>query len=198
MTTSTVTIGSDTFDIIGSSAGFATYANGSLAFGDTHTNASTTNRSRALVQATRLFDRQRWQGTATGSLSWPREGVTDEDGEEVSSASVPARIVDGVYELALAGLADGSVFAGASAGSSLSSFSASGVSMSWFAARPGHRFPSTVMELIGWALEGAGGSSTDLAGSIGPGAYASGTDGESQFDNDAENDDDDTYSRTGP
>ena len=181
----TVTIGSDTFEVYGSSAGLATYANGSWTWAATYTAASADNRARALVEATRLLNAQTWDGTLTTAgqaLAWPRDGVTGIPpglDEAPTDGTTPDCIVTACYELALAMLANVSVVAGTSVASNVQSVTAGPVSVTFAYPKSGGRFPDRVMELVGWALGGA--SSSD----IGPlGMYATGTDGCSQFDDD--------------
>lgn len=185
-----VTIGGDTFEVYGSAAGLATYANGSTLWYATHAAASADARARALVEATRLLDRQRWQGAKVSdgqALAWPRSGVTV-DGAAVSEASVPDAIVWAAYELALAILAKPTVIAGTSTGSNVQSVGAGPTAVTFFAPTPGARFPDRVQELIGGYLYGADGAATLAPG----GLYATGTDGCSQFDGA------DAYGLTGP
>ena len=190
----TVTIGSDTFDVYGSSAGLATYANGSWLWSATYTAAvavSANGPLRALVEATRLLNRQAWDGDLTSSsqaLAWPRDGVTatPASGIAVTDGVTPDEIVQGAYELTLAMLAKPSVVASTNTSSNIASVGAGAASVSFFSPVAGGRFPDRVMELLSWAF-GAD-DSVLLAG----GAYATGTDGCSQFDAA------DTYSRTGP
>ncbi len=191
----TVTIGSDTFEVYGSSAGLATYANGSWLWSATYTAAVATSASgplRALVEATRLLDRQAWDGDKTSSgqaLAWPRDGVTatTPSGGEVTDGVTPDEIVAAAYELALAMLAKPAVVAGTSTASNVQQAGAGSASVTFFSPTAGGRFPDRVMELVGWAF--AGSSSGDI---VAMGSYASGTDGCSQFDTC------DTYALTGP
>lgn len=185
-----VTIGADTFACYGTAAGLATYANGSALWYATHAAATADARGRALVEATRLLDRQRWQGSKVSdgqALAWPRTGVTV-DGAAVSDADVPDAITAAAYELALAILAKPTVVAGTSTGSNVQSVGAGPTSVTFFSPTVGGRFPDRVQELIGGYLYGA-----DATASIAPGGlYATGTDGCSQFDRA------DAYGLTGP
>lgn len=196
----TVTIGADTFEVYGSSAGLATYANGSWLWSATYDAAVATSANgpkRALVEATRLLNLQPWAGDKTSSsqaLAWPRDGVTatTPSGAEVTDGVTPDDIVSAAYELALAMLAKPAVVAGTGTGSNVQSVGAGPASVTFFSPTPGARFPDRVMELVGWAFSGASGDDT-----IAPlGSYASGTDGCSQFDTGS--DSDDSYSLTGP
>lgn len=184
----TVTIGGDTFDVYGSSAGLASYANGSLTWAATYTAASADNRSRALVEATRILNAQAWQGTKTSDgqpLAWPRDGLTVKppSGVAVTDGVTPDEIVTGAYELALAILADTSIAAGTGASSNVQSVTAKGTGATFFSPVKGGRapeLPGRVNQWVRWAL---GGTASDLAPG---GAYTSGTDGCSQFDIDDE------------
>ena len=187
----TVTIGADTFDVYGSSAGLATYANGSATWYATYAAATADGLKRALVEATRLINRQRWDGTLTSdsqALAWPRDGVTatPASGIAVTDGVTPDEIVQAAYELALAMLAKPAVVSGSSAGSNVQSVGAGPTSVTFFSPTIGGRFPDRVMELLSWAY---GSDSSEL---LAAGSYASGTDGCSQFD------DADAYTRTGP
>ena len=182
----TVTIAGTSYTIYGTKTGAgscAEYAAGSLVFAATWSAATADNQSRALVEASRLLDRQRWQGDkadAGQALAWPRTGVTV-DGAEVGSASIPADLVTAAYELALAALADPSVLAETSTGKNVSSVSASGVGVSFFAPTAGSRFPSRVMELLGPYFGGAT-DDTGVGGFGLAGSYASGVTYDSAFD----------------
>ena len=65
-----------------------------------------TERSRALRRATQYIDnryRMRWHGTKATSgqaLTWPRSGMTDEDGNLISSSSLPQGLLDATCEAA--------------------------------------------------------------------------------------------------
>lgn len=181
----TVTIGSDTFEVYGSSAGLATYANGSWTWQATYAAAVATSANgplRALVEATRLLDRQAWDGTKTSdsqALAWPRDGVTGIPpgaSEAPDDGTTPDSIVVAAYELALAMLAKPGVVAGTSTTSNVQSVGAGPASVTFFSPTVGGRFPDRVMELVGWAFGGTSGDIVPL------GSYASGTDGCSQFD----------------
>lgn len=179
----TVTIGADTFDVYGTTAGLATYANGSFTWSATYSAATSDNAKRAHVEATKLLDRQTWDGTLTAdgqALAWPRDSVTGTppgQDEAPDDGTTPDAIVAACYELALAILASVSVVAGTSTASNVQSVQAGPTSVSFFYPKKGGRFPDRVMELIGWALGSSASSSIPPMG-----LYVSGDDGESQFD----------------
>lgn len=104
----TVTIGADTYTIYGTEAGAATYFRARLG-ADSWNNASSTDKKRGLVSATRWVDTGKWQGLPTSSvqpLAFPRTGLTDCDGVALSDATVPAEVDQACYELALDLLGD--------------------------------------------------------------------------------------------
>lgn len=156
-----------------------------------YTTADGTNQKKALVTATRMLDRAPWQGQKTSpaqALQWPRTGVVDKYGNEVDSAAVPADIIYGCYELALAILEDEVTQTQKNTGTNVRRQKnidkvadlMQEVETEYF--RPtdllAGRFPTIVQELVGQYMSGAGSS---IAG-----AFASGTDVESQFDDEDE------------
>jgi hypothetical protein len=176
-----VTIGVNTYDTYGDAAGLGVYAGGSFAFFATYTAASVDNRARALVEATRIIERQLWAGAKVSdgqALQWPRTGVTYADGSEVSSASIPDEVVEAAYELALAGLADVSLFTGTSTEKQTKKLEAKGTSIEYFSPRAGDRWPGRVAELLAQFL-----ASTASSGTPSGDSYVSdGVDCGSRFD----------------
>lgn len=174
----------------GTSAGFAN-AYCAVSDGDTYfasrlgadawTDASTDEKKQALVSATRMIDRQRWAGTSTSgtfpysTLAWPRSGVTDKYGDSVSATGLPADIITGTEELALALLEDESAQDTASAGTNTKRVKAGQVEVEFFKPTLGQlgRFPLIVQELLGQFLAGANSSSAGVV---------SGDDRQSYFD----------------
>lgn len=100
-----------------------TYFNASLNVAG-WTAASFGDRQKALVNATRIFEKQRWQGTMTDPttpqpLAWPRTGVPACDGVVIAPNVIPSKLIFGAYELAAAILADAQVQTAASTGSNV-------------------------------------------------------------------------------
>ena len=160
----TVTISAVTYTVYGDATGLSEYAGGSFTWSATYTAASVTQRAQALVEATRLLDRQRWDGDKTSSaqaLAWPRDSVTatPASGVAVTDGVTPDEIVTGAYELALAMLAKPAVVAGGATGSTVQTATAGNASVTFFSPTLGGRFPDRVMELVGWAY---GSTSSDL------------------------------------
>lgn len=113
-----------------------------------------------MVEATRMLNRQRWQGTPTEDypddqdLAWPRDGITG-----VTDGTTPQAILDGFCELVLALYLDASLLSGSGGGAGRvkSISSGKGVGVEFFApvAASAGKFPATVQELIGPYLQGA-------------------------------------------
>lgn len=137
-------------------------------------------KDQALLTATRLFERQCWIGTQTGTMQWPRSGVTDKYGVARSSSTVPQEIVDGQIELAFEISQDTAKETSGGEGTNTKRLKAGSAEIEYFRPTAGvngqgsSRFPTPVMELVGQFMCGATG--TGIAG-----AYASGTDQESSF-----------------
>lgn len=127
--------------------------------------ATEANQNKALVTATRMLDRQRWEGAKTGdpqALQFPRTGLTDRDGNAVSSVTVPADVESATAELALALLTDADVQTTANSGSNVEEVDAKGVSVTFFRTDStiAPRFPAIVDELIAAFLVGGAGFGT--------------------------------------
>lgn len=173
----TVTIGASTYNVYADVATADEYYNGSTDYA-TWAALSTDEKARALVSATRLLDRQRWQGTQTvdgQDLAWPRAGVVDCAGEAVDDSVIPQSVIDASMVLALYDATGSNVQTSATSEDLTKSLAAGSVSISYFRADSANyaRFPLPVMELIGCFLAGFG------ATSPGVGALSYGTDGES-------------------
>lgn len=88
---------------------FASVANGDD-YHDKHlyatdwTGASTANKQKALMMATRLLDETfDWNGqkaSDTQALQWPRLGVTDRGGWAIDGDEIPQDLIDATCELA--------------------------------------------------------------------------------------------------
>lgn len=159
-----VVIGVDTFTAYGEHTGagsLTAFANGSLAYASTFTAATSDNQKRALVEATRIL------------VLMP---FADETHADPTTAGLPQPIIDAAYELALAGLADASIFTTTTTEDKIKRVDAKGVNVEWFGPRDGGRLPGRVAELLAPYLAGTSSSG------VGAGSYAAGVDGESAFD----------------
>lgn len=72
------------------------------------------DRQKALVNAARIFDKQRWKGALTDPttpqpLAWPRTGVADCDGVAIDPNTIPEDVIFASYELAAAILSNAAV-----------------------------------------------------------------------------------------
>lgn len=74
--------------------------------------ASTEDKSRALIMATRRIDQETFEGARVDpdpddqQLAWPRTGVVDQDGRVFDNDEIPDRIKHATFELALVFLGD--------------------------------------------------------------------------------------------
>lgn len=133
-------------------------------------------KEKALITATRMMDRQTWQGAKTSSgqaLEWPRSGVYDKYGNSVDSASVPVAITNATCELAFSLLSDPAVETNSNTSKNIKSVKAGPTGVSYFRPTRGGRFPTIIQELIGQYLGSYGGISAPAV---------TGNDGESSFD----------------
>lgn len=68
------------------------------------TNADSTEKDQALLQATRRLDVEEYDGsknTQGQALKWPRVGAIDDDGYEFATDAIPQIVKDAQCELAL-------------------------------------------------------------------------------------------------
>ena len=135
-------------------------------------------KERGLISATRLIDRQAWQGAKDGddqTLDFPRSGLTC-NGESVTAEESLALAVEASQLLALDLISGSTVETTSSTENLTKRLKADTVEIEYFRAEPSAngRFDKDVMELIGCFLS----SSVPLSGSV-----ATGTDG-TALDND--------------
>ena len=157
----TVTIGADTFEIYGTTAGLASRANGSSTHYAAYTAAVAADAddvARKHVEATRLI-----------------AALAFEDDANADPATATGDVVTACYELALAAVLDPAVLTQVSTASNIKRVAAKGVEVENFAPVAGSRFPARVMALLGPLLAGSTSATTG-------GAYASGTSECSDFD----------------
>ncbi len=133
--------------------------------------ADLTTQAPAAVSASRLIDRQQWQGEKTDPdqiPAFPRTGLYYPDGTAVPSDVVPEQVLDANSELAMDLLSGSTVQTDPSTQQQTRRLKAGSVEIEYFnIPGTGTRFPQTVMELIGFWLGG-------MAGAIG--SEATGTD----------------------
>jgi len=137
-------------------------------------------RNKALLTAFRIIERQVWEGEATGSIAFPRTGLTDCDEVAVSSATVPQLVKDAQAEIAYDLTQDNNLETTGGIGSNVKRARAGSAEVEFFTSTGGAsgtgsaRFQPHIMELIGCFLEGSN------IGGIAP--IAPGTSVESQTD----------------
>lgn len=183
----TITIGTTTYDVYGTTAALKSYMAAKL--GSTNYDAATTTEQKqAHISATRWLDRANWQGqkydlTTPQPLEHPRTGLTDKDGNEVAEDTVHITVEEATYELVEYLLGDPTLTGSPDSGSNIKRAKAGSAEAEFFRPTEGTypRFPTEAHELIRYFLEGASGISAP---------YAPGVDVESQFD------DDDSYGLT--
>jgi hypothetical protein len=170
-----VTIGATEYEVYSSLADADTYFNASIQFVEWDA-FSDDQKSRGLVSATRLIDRQDWQGekteqgSPTQNLEFPRTGLTHCSGTSVGSDESLDIAVEASQMLAF-DLLDGQELETSKSTEDLTKrLKAGSVEIEYFRADldSAARFPTDVMELLGCFL--AGGAA--IAGSI-----STGTDG---------------------
>lgn len=193
----TVVIGTVTYDIYGTHLGAAVlgvlsaeqYFYAALQ-GAPWASANQDTQKKALVTAARMFNRAPWQGTLDSPsqpLAWPRDGVVDASGTPVPDGETPLNIIYGSYELALSLIVDPTVQTTSTTGSNVQrqlnrdkvGDLEQEIETEYF--RPtdktSPRFPTIVQELVGQYLAAA----ATLVG-----IFTSGTDVESEFDDEDE------------
>jgi hypothetical protein len=165
----TVTIGANTYEVYSDVDTADDYFLASTNFTawDAYTDDE---KSRGLVSATRLIDRQVWTGTLTTispstGLKWPRTSVTDCDGDAVDEDAIPDGIIEASQLLAFY-LLEGTITTTSNTTQDRTKrLKADTVEIEYFRLDPdvaGGRFPTDILELIGCFLS----SSTQIAGSI--------------------------------
>lgn len=113
-------------------------------------------KDQLLITATRMIDRQRWQGAKTSeaqALAFPRTGLTDKEGNAVDSGSVPQAVIEAQAELAFALNNDASLETKADTGSNIDQVKAGPVAVSFKRPKSGTRFPVIVHELLSSFLD---------------------------------------------
>lgn len=182
----TVTISAVNYTVYGSLTGATEYLNATSHANAIWAAASSDNRARALVTATRFLDRQRWAGAKAvdgQDLAWPRSGVVYVDGTEVDDSAIPVEVDAACYELAALMLSDAAAAQASGSGSKVQSASAGPASVSFFGPTAPKALPSDIVaQLVGQFLAGGGANiaSSDYLG--GGDVYVGGTSAESQFD----------------
>lgn len=133
------------------------------------------SKDRAILTAFRIFEKQNWQGVPVGGVGttphFPATGLTDCDGNAVSSASVPQEVKDAQAELAFDLTQDSGLETTGGTGSNVKRVQAGSARVTFFNQTGGadgtgsRRFKPQIHELIGCFLEGSAGSPPKATGS---------------------------------
>lgn len=156
----TVSIDGNSYDVYVSLADANIYLAAQISSaGDAWRAATDTVKSRGIVSATRLLDRQSWAGTPVGGThAFPREGLTycNGSGDVVPSNAVPQEVVDATSELAAMLVEDPSIQGSPSTQNGIQSLKAGSVSIAYFRIDPAlfARLPTAIQELLGCWLQG--------------------------------------------
>lgn len=163
-----VTISGQPYEAYASLATADAYLAGSLLATAWRGETDDDQKGRALVEASRLIDRQTWVGsklTDDQSAAWPRTGI-----EGVDDYAVPDEVVAATCELASAFI-DGQtdVLTSATTANNTRRLVAGSVELEYFApnALIATRFPRIVQELLGQFLAGSTLTGIDGATSYG-------------------------------
>jgi hypothetical protein len=89
----TVTIGSQTYFSLATVIEADYWLLASPRYGVKWAASTSDAKGAALVEATRVLTGLSWNGTATGAEVFPRSGLVDKDGREVSSTEIPEEVV---------------------------------------------------------------------------------------------------------
>lgn len=153
---------------IGDSVDYETYA--TLSDADAYMNGGlnaaawaalpTDQRGRLLVEATRIFDAQAWQGTPTNpnqGHAWPRVGLTF-NGEPIPTDELPTNLVYATIELAWYVQTTPSIITSPSVQNTKKRQKAGSVEIEYFREfnQSGQRYPLPVLGLIAQWLSGTG------------------------------------------
>lgn len=161
----TVTIGSDTFDVFGTTAGLAQRANGSSTYYAAYAAAVAADAAdvnRKHVEATRLIALMPF-----------------EDAANAVPATADSAVADACYELVLAAIVTPAVLTQDDTGSNVKRVEAKGVAVEKFAPMAGARFPARVMALLAPLLDSGAAAGGDT---ITGGSFVAGTSACSDFD----------------
>jgi hypothetical protein len=186
----TVVIFGRTLNVYGTFTGANDYLMTSRRFGASWRALSEEDQQGILVDVARNLNLRGWKGEKTSpaqALAWPRTGATDENGDDIASSVTPDQIVEASYVFAgLLALRPGALGQG-SPTPALMSLREGPVSASFYAPGPNPTADAsglpTLAEvdamIVGYLGEAGGASYGDLLAGM-----ASGTDGESSFDDD--------------
>ena len=163
----TVTISGSTFFVFGTLAEANTYMSARIGAED-WLAASTANKSRAMVTATRWINRTPWPGAKTDPAqdgAFPRTGLTCE-GVAVPDDEIPVNVEHASYELALVVLEDAEAQGKSDTGSNIRRVMAGQVQVEFFRGTSGKApvFPSIPLALLRCYMGGSFSSTMEAYG----------------------------------
>lgn len=174
---STVSISGVTYNVYGTETEIKNHLAGRLNT-TAYDNASSTDRKRAHIQATRWIDREKWQGQPTDTttpqpLEFPRTGLKDCNGNEVDDSTIPDELCAAVAELVLILLDDATAFDSASTAKNIKRAKAGSAEVEFFRAGDAQGGRGTILPTSAWKLVRcfAGSGNQSSSGSI---AYGTG------------------------
>lgn len=172
-----IVLSGNNYDVYALRADADVYFGGKLDRGS-WTAASGTEKDRALISATRLFDLESWEGIPTDlvtpqPIAWPRTGVTDKNQQPVADTDFPEDLLNGFFELAQAVIDDPAIADTTSTSGNIKTVTADVVSVRFFRPTTGTRFPASVNDYITPFLDLRAGAT---------GGFSFGTDQCSSFD----------------
>ncbi len=180
---SSVTIAGNAYDVYGTETEVKQYIAGRLGT-SAYDDASSGDRKKAHVQATRWMDTLTFQGSPTDlvtpqPLAWPRTGMVDCNGEVVVDTVVPDELCEAIGEMVLIVLGDNAASDAAGTGKNIKKVGAGSAQVEFFRTGDAQGNKGTPLPEQAWRLIKCFTGAGDQANS---GAIASGTCDESQFD----------------
>ena len=180
---STVTISGVNYSVYGTTLEIKQYLAGRLGT-TSYDDASSGDKNKAHVQATRWIDRERWDGVPTDQvtpqpLAFPRTGLTDCDGLAIGTTVIPDDLCAAVAELILILLGDSTATGKANTGKNIKSVGAGSAQVEFFRGGDSEGGKGTIFPTEAWKLLRCFMGSGSAANS---GAISSGTDECSHFD----------------
>lgn len=174
---STLVVGTNTYQL---QASANTILGDNIATQSWATKPSAT-KDQALITAFHMLEAQSWEGEKTGgagqTAQHPRTGLTNCNGDEVTSVAIAPDIIRAQALLAYELVTNPKIAGTANTGSNIKRLQAGSASIEYFERTdddeyPTTRFPTSVQELINCYIEGS-----DISG-----VESFGTDGDSIFD----------------
>lgn len=178
-----IVISGNNYDVYGTEADIKAYLAGRLGT-DAYDDASSGDRKKAHVQATRWLDRLRWQSVPTDvatpqPLQFPRVGLSDCNGTAILDSVVPDEICWATAELVNIILGNNVASDSASTAKNIKKVGAGSAQVEFFRTGDSTGSSGTALPTAAWDLVKCFAGAGDQTNS---GSISSGTDACSQFD----------------